>query len=175
MKMTKTKKTLLWVSGALTLGICLVMNLWLIPRIERSTGGVRCFDMQSFGYTWETAKAFLSSLDAGGRAVYLYRQLPLDFVYPAAYTLFFSLAMCALRGRVTPWIALPLALCAADVTENVCTIVMLRAMDVSPALAGFASAVTLVKSLLMYLTFVLLAVFLVLWLRSRKKAKTKAE
>jgi hypothetical protein len=48
---------------------------------------------------------------------------------------------------------------------------MLKNMSVSPAMAGFASTVTVVKSLLMYAVFALLAALFVLWLvRRRKKA-----
>ena len=169
MERTKRTRLILIVSGALTAVICLVMNLWLIPEIEKTTEGLRCFDMNSFGYTHEQAQRFLSLLGDRGRDLYLHVQLPLDFVYPAAYTAFFITAMRALNKKKTPLWLLPAALMLSDVIENVCSIVMLRTMTVSPALAGFASAVTVVKSVLMTAVFVLLAVLLVLWLVKRKK------
>ena len=170
MKTSKQIKILLWTSGVLTAAICIVMNTVLIPMIEASTEGIRCFDMQSTGYTYETAKRFLELLSEQGRSTYLHVQLPLDFLYPVAYTAFFMAALKVLSGKAWPLIV-PGALAACDVAENVCSILMLRAMDVTPGLAAFASAVTVAKSALMTLTFVLLAVFLIIWLvRKKKKA-----
>jgi hypothetical protein len=167
--MKKNQKTLLWISGGLTAAICLVMNLVLIPMIEKNTAGLRCFDMNSFGYTFEQAKQFLTLLDGDARNLYLHVQLPLDFIYPVAYTAFFMLAITALRGKASPLLALPGALAVSDYIENVCSIKMLREMDVTPELAKFASAVTVTKSLLMDLVFVLLAVLFIMWLVKRKK------
>ena len=169
MAANKKRTALLIVSGALTAIICVVMNFILIPIIEETTEGLRCFDMNSMGYTFDQAKQFLSLLSERGRDVYLHIQLPLDFFYPVAYTAFFMLAITALRGKPTPLLALPAALAASDYIENICSIKMLRAMDVTPALAGFASAVTVVKSALMTATFILLAVLLIVWLVKRRK------
>ena len=171
--MEKTQRTrlILIVSGALTAVICLVMNLWLIPEIEKTTEGLRCFDMNSFGYTHEQAQRFLSLLGERGRELYLHVQLPLDFVYPTAYTAFFVTAIALLRKKKTPLWLLPAALAAFDVVENTCSIIMLKNMSVSPALAGFASTVTVIKSILMTAVFVLLGVLFVLWLTGRKKEK----
>ena len=168
MKQKNKTKTLLWISGILTAAICAAMNFVLIPIIETNTEGLRCFDMNSFGYTFEEAKRFLSLLDERGRNVYLHIQLPLDFLYPVAYTAFFMLALKKLSGKNAP-LLLPGALAAADYTENICSIRMLRAMDVTEGLAKFASAVTVLKSALMTLTFLLLAVCLILRLVRRKK------
>ena len=173
--MKKNQKTLLWISGGLTAAICLVMNFILIPMIEKSTAGLRCFDMNSFGYTFDQAKQFLTLLSENGRSIYLHVQLPLDFIYPVAYTAFFMLALTALRGKASPLLALPGALAVSDYIENVCSIKMLRAMDVTPELAKFASAVTVTKSVLMDLVFVLLAALLIVWLIKRKKKAREKE
>ena len=169
MQTNKKIKTLLWLSGGLTALICIVMNLVLIPIIEKNTEGLRCFDMNSLGYTFDQAKQFLSLVGEQGRNVYLHIQLPLDFFYPVAYTAFFMLALRALRGKNTPLFALPAALAVCDCTENVCSIIMLKKMEATPALAGFASAVTVLKSALMTATFILLAVLLIVWIVKRKK------
>ena len=101
--MKKNQKTLLWISGGLTAAICLVMNLALIPMIEKNTAGLRCFDMNSFGYTFEQAKQFLTLLDDHARSIYLHVQLPLDFFYPVAYTAFWLTSLYrATSGRMAP-------------------------------------------------------------------------
>lgn len=175
MKTDKKTKTLLWVSGALTALICIVMNFVLIPMIEKNTEGIRCFDMQSLGYSYETAQRFLALIGEQGRNVYLHVQLPLDFVYPVAYTAFFMLALKKLGGKA--WTLLfPAALAVCDYTENVCSIIMLKNMTVTEGLAKFAGTVTMLKSGLMTLTFILLAVFLVIWIVKKKSiARTSAE
>lgn len=158
------------VSGILTAAVCLVMNLWLIPAIEGSTGGIRCFDM-NFGYSYETAKLFLERLSDEGRRIYLTRQLPLDFFYPVAYTAFFMGLTARLRKKADAFLILPAALMALDVIENVCTIVMLKSASLSAALAGFASAVTVGKTLLMYAEFAVLIVLAVLYFKNKKAKK----
>ena len=55
MKNRKAVTAALVVSGVLTVVICAVMNFYLIPQIEASTQGIRCFDMSAFGYTFEQA------------------------------------------------------------------------------------------------------------------------
>ncbi|MGN0443889.1 MAG: hypothetical protein ACI4F5_04650, partial [Acutalibacteraceae bacterium] len=99
MKKQNAIKTALIVSGALTVIICCVMNFCLIPIIESPTEGIRMFDMNSFGYSYETAKKFVSLLSAEGLDTYLHKQLPLDFIYPAVYSVFFSLAIIKLKGK----------------------------------------------------------------------------
>ena len=170
MKTANKTKTLLWVSGALTAVICLVMNLVLIPMIEAGTNGIRCFDMQSTGYTYETAKEFLALIGNNGRSVYLHWQLPLDFFYPVAYTAFFMLALKKLSGKAWPLIV-PGALAAFDYAENVCSIIMLKNMSVTESMAKLASTFTVIKSGLMTITFILLAVFLIIWIIKKRKQK----
>lgn len=174
MKNGKSLKTALIVSGAVTALICGVMNLWLLPAIEATTEGLRCFDMNSFGYTAGQAQRFLSLLSERGRDLYLRVQLPLDFIYPIAYGAFFMLAIRALKGKRSAWFALPAALAAADYTENVCSVIMLQKMEAAPALARFASAVTVLKSGLMAAAFLLLAVLLVIWLVKKKRRPKNA-
>ena len=161
---TGTRNAAFWlliVSGALTAGICLVMNLWLIPAIEGHAGGLRVFDMRSFGYTPAEGRAFLTALDAEGTALYLTRQLPLDFLYPAAYTAFFVLLLRRLFAGRTLLCLSPLLLTSADLTENVCSILLLRQGNGSDLLLGVASTATLIKSVLMAAVFLLLLVGIV--------------
>ncbi|MBQ7688052.1 MAG: hypothetical protein IJT27_02420 [Clostridia bacterium] len=159
---------LLIVSGVLTAAICLLMNAVLIPAIERTTQGVRCFDM-NFAYDYETAQRFSELLSAEGKTVYLTRQLPLDFVYPMCYFCFFSCAVVRLRRKPDGFVLLPLLLAITDVTENVCIEIMLRAETLSRPLVFFAGCVTTTKTVLMYVCFLMLAVLLIrrLYLKSK--------
>ena len=164
----KKRTVALIVTGALTAVICGVMNLVFIPQIESTTEGVRCFDM-NFGYSFETAQRFLSLLSEEGRSVYLTRQLPLDFFYPLAYGAFFILLICTLTRKKSKLALLPVFLMLADYCENICVILMLKSDGLSKTLVGVASIATSVKTVLMYLCFVMIVVLIVLAVRNRKK------
>lgn len=171
MEFVKSKKgTVLTVlSGAATAVLCLVMNLITLPHIEEMTQGIRCFDM-NFGYDYATAQRFISLLDEAHKSYYLHVQLPLDFLYPAVYTLFFILLLAKLTGKLLPFCMLPLLLAVFDVTENICTILMLKASVLSQKTVSFASAATMAKTLLMYAVFAVIIICLVLWIVKRRKA-----
>ena len=162
------RKWLTIISGALTAAICAVMNLMLIPQIEAGTGGVRCFDM-NFAYSYDTAKEFLSLLTDEGRQIYLCRQLPLDFVYPVAYGLFFGLLIYTLsRGRKALLI-FPALLVASDYIENICVMQMLKSADISRTLVSIASIATTAKTILMYVCVLLIAALIVYYFKTKKK------
>lgn len=147
-------------SGAVTAVIGVVMNAFLIPKIEMNTGGIRCFDM-NFGYNYETASEFLRLTGEEGRRIYLGYQLPLDFIYPVAYTLLFISLIVILTKKKSPLIVLPCALALTDYTENILTEIMLRSAALSSSVVSAASAVTAAKTLLMYAT-ILIVVFLII-------------
>lgn len=164
------KKTLTIISGALTGIICLIMNFVLMPQIELTTEGLKCFDMNPAGYSYETAIKFLSLLNEHGRNVYLHFQLPLDFVYPVVYTLFFILMLLWLTNGKKAFSVIPAALMLCDCGENISVIKMLTAQTPSEALVKAASAFTVSKSVLMYLCFALIIVFAVIKaVKSRRK------
>ncbi len=157
------------VSGALTAAVSLVMNLVLIPKIEATTNGIRCFDM-NFAYSFETAKEFLSLLSDAGRSLYLTVQLPLDFVYPVAYTLFFCMLIIRLTKKANALLVLPALLAVFDYCENVCTIIMLKSAELSKPLATAGSIFTSVKTVLMYLVFAVIIVCIVRWCINKKRS-----
>ena len=168
MKKLKPYTVLLIVSGALTVVICGVMNLYLIPAIESVTQGIRCFDM-NFGYSYEKASQFLSLLTEEGRQVYLTRQLPLDFFYPIAYGVFFALLLYQLSGRKA-LVVLPVLLAAFDYCENVCVYRMLTVASLPQALVSVASVATIAKTVMMYVCILLILILLIKYIVSRKRA-----
>lgn len=166
--MKKTKTVPLIVTGALTLLICGVMNFYLIPLIEQTTNGIRMFDMQSFGYTAETAREFLRLLSEEGRNTFLHKQLPLDFFYPVAYGAFFLLALKKLTPDKKGLLILPAVLMLCDYAENIVSILMLTT-DFSAAVAHAGCAFTVAKSLIMY---AVIALILILFFKKIRKGRT---
>ena len=168
MILSRKGTVILIVSAVLTAVICLVMNLILIPAIERSAGGMRCFDM-NFLYSANDANSFLQALSADGKNTYLNSQLPLDFFYPICYGCFFIFALVKLQKKLNAFAVLPLLLAAFDYGENICIEVMLRSSHFGAHTAVLGSAFTTVKTLLMYGVFVLLFIFIVRFVSRRKK------
>ena len=168
MILSRNGTVILIVSAVLTAVICLVMNLVLIPAIERSTGGIPCFDM-NFLYSADDARFFLQSLSAEGKNIYLHSQLPLDFFYPLCYGCFFVFSLTKLQRKLNAFALLPLLLAAFDYAENICIEVMLRASVFSVNTAVLGSVFTTVKTILMYGIFVLLLIFTLLTVLKNKK------
>lgn len=161
-------KVTLWISGVLTALICLIMNLFLIPSIEQAAGGLKCFDMR-FGYSYNEALAFINDLTDGGKSIYLTRQLPLDFVYPVAYGVFFIRMIVFLLRKKNALCIVPALLMIADYTENIGVILMLKAMTPSTVLVTVASAATICKTILMYSCFLTLAVLIIRRVTEKKR------
>ena len=171
--MPKKSSLPLIASGSLTAVILAVMDLFLLPAVESAANGLRCFDLQIFGYDYETAKTFLDALSEEGRRLYLYAQIPTDTVFLAVYTVFFILALRRLYASGAIAI-LPLLLALADFAENACTFLMLRdPACLTPVTGTVFGALTLCKSLLMYAVFALLAVGLVRFLVQKRKSAAK--
>ncbi len=169
MLLSRRGKYLLIVSAALTAAVCLVMNLALIPAIERGAGGLRCFDMKGY-YSPDYAREFLAAISAEAREIYRFRQLPLDFFYPFAYSVFFIGAFTRLQKKLGAPALLPLLLAAFDYAENICEARLLSADGVIPPAAAAAGGIcTAVKTALMYLCFLCLIVFLVRAVIRRRK------
>ena len=162
------KKTLTFISGVVTAVICAVMNFVLLPKIEATTEGIRCFDM-NFGYTVDTARKFLSLLSEEGKALYLNVQLPLDFIYPIAYCIFFSLLLISLSRGKKALASVPVVLAVFDYTENICSIITLKSGAPADSLIRFASAVTSVKTVLMYCAFLMIIICIIYYFKNKKK------
>ncbi len=163
-------KALLIISGALTAGICLVMNLRFIPAIKIAAGGLDCFDM-CFAYGADYVKRLLAAITDEGRQIYMTRQLPLDFIYPLCYLCFFAGLTVLLRKKADLFLLTPIMLTIYDYAENICILSLLRSGVVPSAAAYFVGIFTSVKTVLMYLVFAQLAVLIAAYLigRARKK------
>ena len=169
MKNKKILNLILIFSGVLTLIICSVMNFIFIPEIESGTGGLRAFDM-TFGYTYQQAKQFVSLLSPQGLDVYLHKQLPLDFLYPIVYTVFFVSVFMKLKVKHKAVYALPALLFVSDYCENILSVIMLTS-SFSRVVSSFACAFTILKTITMYSIF---AAFIILIIMRSVKKKQSA-
>ena len=135
-----------------------------LSALTELTGGAGILDME-FTYTPVQAYAMLAALGDAGRAFYLTRIVPLDLVFPLAYTLFYAVTISWLFSRWlpagSPWMRLnlvPLVAGAADYCENIGVVAMLLAY---PAELYGVAAFTAVISPIKY-TFIAVSVLLIL-------------
>ena len=165
------KKKALIISGVATVLICLIMNLWIIPSINKqSVEGQKIFDMRPTGYSFDDAKYYVYSLSAEGNHIYRTRQLPLDFIYPVAYTAFFYLAIEKLFKNKKKLKYIAFVLPVFDYIENIMVLCMLNFYG-GTAMVQISSIATIVKSLLMYVIFGILIVGVIKLLNERRYRK----
>lgn len=163
------KRLVLIIFGTFTLIITGIMNLILLPIIENGTSGMRFFDMNTTGYSVESCREFLASLSVQGRGMALHIQLPLDFIYPIVYTVFFVASIIALTHKKSKLTLLPVALLISDYTENICSVKILNTAIPSDMIIRFARTVTVIKNILMYLIFGIIAILFIVFVIKRKK------
>ncbi len=155
------------------------MLFYTIPSVMEHSDGIKLFDIQPLGYSFEYAKLFLETLGKEGREIYLFRQLPVDFIYPFLFAVSFSLLLMYLYRKVfneDSWIYwtcfIPLFAGLFDYCENIGIIIMLTSYpDLSTGLVMITSIYTLTKSLLTIVFWILLLVSLVMIVIRKLKIK----
>lgn len=125
-----------------------------LAQLREITGGASIPDMEILGYSPQRAYDILTAQGQVGRAFYLQRIIPQDFVLPLLYALFYAMALNRLAQRLCPphhplqHIGL-LGLCTvlADWAENLCLFgLLLNYPQRLDALAMLASIFTVVKT-----------------------------
>lgn len=149
--------------------IYLAMLLYTIPSIKQHAPGMDIFDMSPAGYSYEYAMQLLGELGAAGRDSYLYKQLPLDFIYPALFAVSSSLLIAWVfsKGKLPAsrfyYLCLvPIVAGFLDYLENIQIILMIFSYpNVSENQVALASLTTIGKSGLTTIFFVILVVGLI--------------
>ena len=156
-----------------SLAVYLVMLFYTIPAVQSHAPELKVFDLLPAGYSYDYAMKLLSSLGDKGRDEYLYTQLPVDFIYPAL----FSISSCLLLAwlflkrnsegsKVNYLCSVPIFAGLFDYLENIIVVIMIFSYpDISQNLVMLSSAATIVKSGLTTIFFLLLFYgFLRLWI-----------
>lgn len=141
-----------------------VMMLYTIPQVEVHAQGMKIFDLSPLGYSFEYANKLLLTLGEEGRQSYMYRQLPLDFLYPGLFAISCTLLLTwlFLKSREASSKVFYLCLVPAfaglfDYLENLCVLSILWAYpSLSKTSVVLASTMTIAKSTLTTCFFVLL-------------------
>ena len=159
--------------------IYFIMLLYTIPQVTEYAPGMKLFDLSPTGYSIEYANELLTALGSDGRGMYLYRQLPLDFVYPGLFAISCSLLLSWLflksqnkSSKIFYFCFVPVVAGLFDYLENICFIQLLTSYPkISDISVSLASTMTIVKSGLTTVFFVLLIIGWVLFLKQKWNTK----
>ena len=125
-----------------------------IPALKDFSGGLEIFDLSPRTFQLDAAVSLLENLGEAGRAYYLWRQLPLDVLYPGLMGTALSSGIIALRHYVG-WQSrlfaalpiIPLIAAGFDYAENVHVIVLLTTYpSLSPLVCTSGFLVGVAKS-----------------------------
>ena len=174
-----------FVALVVSIALWAVMVFWTLAYLRRISGGLEPFDLRTYGYDLNEARALLAALSQLGRDYYLNVQLQLDTAYPFTYAVSRVLLLwwLTIPGRVADFAlpfsarlalaALPVATAACDYVENDAIAAMLVAgPQVDAETVAWASFWTQAKSLGGLLTdataVILLMIMLNRWWQRRQ-------
>ena len=149
-------KALLYISGFFTAVICLAMNFFIIPKIEAGADGLRWLEIK-FGYSEDYVIGFIMKSTSECRDIITNVQIPLDLFYMVCYGLFFSLLIIALLKKKTWLIAFPVTLSVVDLFEDLTLMNMFKSSDY----IRFSGILTSVKTILMYICFLIIILLII--------------
>ena len=161
--------------------VYLAMLFYTIPIVEGYANGLRIFDLSPGGYSYDHTIELLGSLGESGRHAYLYRQLPLDFVYPGLFAISCSLLLSWLLLKNRPadspffyFCLIPVIAGCFDYIENIFIVrLIVDFPDVSGWLVKFSSCATVIKSLATTLFFVVLIFSVTMLFLNRLKQRSR--
>ena len=143
-----------------------LMLIVTIPMAMNYSNGMKLLDMMPTGYSAEYVNLLFSTLGENGRNAYLFKQIPLDMIYPLLFGISYSLVFAyflnkldKLNGPLIYISLIPLAAGAFDYLENIGIIVMLSNYPGISNLALTATNLfTILKSLFTTVYFVVLLI-----------------
>jgi hypothetical protein len=146
--------------------IYVLMLMVTVPMVIGYSGGMPILDLMPLGYDMEYVNNLFDTLGEEGRSAYLYRQLPVDMVYPLFFAISYSLLMgFVLKGLGkldSGWFylcLLPVFGGLGDYAENIGIIGLLQSYpDLNENLVAFARAASVFKSMTTTLFFLTLIV-----------------
>jgi hypothetical protein len=170
---------------SITMIVYLTILFYSIPKVVTFAPEMKLFDVSPSGYTTEYAISLLSAIGPEGRDLYLSLQLPLDFIYPGLFIIFYSLFFAwvlkknyGLESKVYYALYLPIIAGLFDYAENVLIILMLKAYpNLGSGLVTAASLNTIIKSVSssIFFTLLILSIIQVIWKSIFKKQRVQPQ
>jgi hypothetical protein len=176
-----------WLVTLLMVAVWLAMLLVTMPHLETLTGGLKIFDMRPLGYTFDEAETLLTRLGYDGRIDYQYDQQTLDTFLPAlvfltvsGWQIVLARKLAAINTRLPNWLMAVLIIvnligAMADYGENGAVRQMLVAGPdaLSQQMVDAASGMTLAKSLLNTLSYMLLLAMALVYFVGRRARRVR--
>ena len=155
-------------------------NIVGVAKLETMTGGTSILDITT-GYTVDEAYDLLESLGDSGRQHYLSRIIPIDFVFPISYALFFMSVLTMLirtnykdRRNLQLLGLIPITCLLFDYSENICVInLLLNYPTRLTTLTKVSSVFTQIKFTMFAVSILMIVMFgvmLIVKLLNRRKA-----
>ena len=159
----------------LTMAIYLTMLSYTIPAVTIFSPQLPIFDLSPSGYSFNYAKELLTALGSEGRNIYLFTQLPLDFLYPALFSITYSLLLTWLLGKTFPqnskvyyFAFIPFLAGIFDYCENILIVKMINSFpELQAIVVKSASTFTILKSTFTIFFFILLTVGFILLFKKK--------
>lgn len=172
-------KVLVWF--LITQVIYLTMLLVTIPKVLTHAGEMKLLDMMPTGYDVDYVKMLFENLGQVGREAYLYRQIPLDLLYPLLFSISFSLLLALIlktitkEGSIVFYLCLiPIAAGFFDYLENFGIIrILVTYPDFSLSGAKITNVFSILKSAFITLYFIALLGSIVALLLKKIKRRRK--
>lgn len=149
--------------------VYIVMLALTIPLVMRFSGGMKLLDMMPTGYSPAYVNTLLSVLGNEGRNAYLFKQLPVDMIYPGLFGITYCLLLAFILKKLEKLDGLLFFLCLLpllsgpfDYCENIGIITMLKMYPDFPILIAKSTGVfSVMKSSLTTVYFIALIVSLI--------------
>lgn len=140
-----------------------------IPMVMSFSGGLKILDMMPMGYDFAYVKSLFDALGEEGRNAYLYRQIPLDLLFPSLMGITFTLILAYLLRYInkleSKWFylaLLPLFAGLFDYCENLGVITMILSYpDISDGMVLTSCIFSILKSSISTLFYSALIILLV--------------
>lgn len=152
-----------------------------IPHVMNFSGGMKLLDMMPGGYNAEYVNSLLSALGEKGRHAYLFRQIPVDMVYPFLFGIsnclvlaYFLNKLGRLESSYFYLCFLPILAGIFDYCENIGIITLLNSFPHnSDLLSETTNVFSVLKSTFTTLYFIILSIILIVfgWSRVCQKGK----
>ncbi len=154
-----------------------------LAKLREITGGNSILDMEFRGYTVDRAYEILGNLGTEGRNFHMKYILPLDFIFPLSYGLFYFVTLTIIakaiwQGIGKPWLFGTIGIAATlfDILEN---IMIIRLLSHYPThlerVAELANLFTLLKGIFLTSSTLLIAVGLTIIIIRRFMLKRKSK
>ena len=139
------------------------------------TNGANILDFE-FGYDYEKAVAMLTALGSDGRSFYLTKIIPLDFIFPLTYMLFYSGWIILLLkhtdklNRLKGLLLIPVSAMLFDWIENIGIIAILINFEYINSFAVFTASISgMLKRAFTIASITTIGILLIAFVFKRKK------